>query len=99
MFSASWPFSVARISTKYFISGLTATSARSPTRRPSSAFPTGDSLLMSPFRASCRRVVTICRVISCFASSLKMVTLSNRPTRSPWSRTSMTFAVRIIRSR
>ena len=39
-------------------------------RLPRTAFPTGDSLLMRPFKASCRKVVTICSVISCFASSL-----------------------------
>ena len=42
---------------------------RQPTLWPSRAFPTGDSLLIKPFKASWRSVVTIRMVISCLVSS------------------------------
>ena len=77
--ASSSPFSMARISMVYLVPGPVSTVTRSPTRRPSRAFPTGDSLLIRPFRASWRKVVTIWIVISCWVSPWKTVTLSNRP--------------------
>lgn len=49
---------------------------RSPARRPSRAFPTGDSLLTSPLAVSARTVVTMRKVISRSSFSLNTVTWS-----------------------
>ena len=72
---------------------------RSPALWPMTALPTGLSLLISPWGAFWRSVVTRVMTRSELSSSARIVTLSYSPATSEALLSDMTFAVFIMRSR